>query len=124
MARAWQHALRTDLSPSATQALVQGGLAELGVASVPEYLGSAYSLDMALLPLDRQVGVEVDGPTHFFCNEPALPTGRTLFKRRQLRAMGWAVVSVSVVEAREALARGALRTFLAHTLQQAGVALR
>ena len=42
----------------------------------------------------RRVAVEADGPEHFAvnCNHPL---GRTVLKRRQLKAMGWDVISVS-----------------------------
>ena len=39
----------------------------------------------------REVGVEVDGPSQF---AGRTPTGATALKRRQLRAAGWALVSV------------------------------
>ena len=35
--------------------------------------------------------MEVDGPSHFFGRTPA---GRTVLKRRQLRAAGWALLPV------------------------------
>eukprot|EP00731_Ephydatia_muelleri_P024015 Em0016g286a len=42
----------------------------------------------------RRVAVEADGPEHFAmnCNHPL---GRTVLKHRQLKAMGWDVISVS-----------------------------
>ena len=39
----------------------------------------------------REVAVEVDGPSHFVGRTP---TGATALKRRQLRAAGWALLSV------------------------------
>jgi hypothetical protein len=43
------------------------------------------SLDAVLtLPCGSKVGVEVDGPPHFFSNRPDVPTGETLLKRRML----------------------------------------
>jgi hypothetical protein len=58
------------------------------------------SLDMVIvLKEGRRVGVEVDGPSHFFVNRPQEPMGHTLLKRRLLdRAMergelqGWVSV--------------------------------
>jgi hypothetical protein len=43
------------------------------------------SLDAVItLPCGSKVGVEVDGPPHFFSNRPDVPTGDTLLKRRML----------------------------------------
>ncbi len=50
------------------------------------------SLDLAF-ERDR-VAIEVDGPTHFAANRRRHALGHTRFKRRILRALGWAVVSV------------------------------
>jgi hypothetical protein len=65
------------------------------------------SLDAVLtLPCGSKVGVEVDGPPHFFSNRPDVPTGDTLIKWRMLEKgvelgllQGW--VSVQNGSARE-----------------------
>ena len=50
-----------------------------------------YSLDAVVDFEGREVAVEVDGPSHFVGREPS---GATALKRRQLRAAGWALLSV------------------------------
>ena len=50
-----------------------------------------YSLDAVVSHGGREVAVEVDGPSHFFGQQP---TGATMLKRRQLRAAGWALLPV------------------------------
>ena len=50
-----------------------------------------YSLDAVVTCGGCDVAVEVDGPSHFVGR---VPTGATALKRRQLRAAGWALVSV------------------------------
>eukprot|EP00961_Rhodomonas_salina_P128091 1726468-Rhodomonas_salina.2 len=45
----------------------------------------------------HKLAIEVDGPTHFDLNGE-VPLGRTLMKRRHLRALGFNVVSVSYRE--------------------------
>ena len=42
-----------------------------------------------------RVAIEVDGPWHYAANCPH-PLGKTLFKHRILRCMGWKVISVSM----------------------------
>ena len=42
----------------------------------------------------RQIAIEVDGPVHFAAN-CSHPLGRTALKTRQLKAVGWDVISVS-----------------------------
>lgn len=44
----------------------------------------------------RNVVVEVDGPSHFFINQTATPTGSTKFKRRVLERAGYTVHSIPV----------------------------
>jgi hypothetical protein len=102
---------------------------------------SGYSIDIAASDWDRtaqatgtaagyvlvssrraaRLAVEVDGPHHFA--HDGAPTGATLLKRRQLRALGWALVSVSGDEwnrvssdaaAECALLEGKLREASAH----------
>ena len=50
-----------------------------------------YSLDAVVSHGGREVAVEVDGPSHFFGQQPS---GATMLKRRQLRAAGWALLPV------------------------------
>ena len=50
-----------------------------------------YSLDAVVLHAEREVAIEVDGPSHF-CGRT--PTGATALKRRQLRAAGWMLLPV------------------------------
>ena len=50
-----------------------------------------YSLDAVVRVAGRDVAIEVDGPRHFLGR---VPTGRTLLKRRQLRAADWRLVAV------------------------------
>ena len=50
-----------------------------------------YSLDAVVLHGGREVAVVVDGPSHF---RGRTPKGETAFKRRQLRAAGWALLPV------------------------------
>ena len=46
---------------------------------------------------EKRVAIEVDGPSHFV-GASQRPTGATLLKRRQLHALGWAVISVPYFE--------------------------
>ena len=93
-------------TPSRLQSEVADALRAMGLPvreEVRTRLG--YSLD-AVVTLDgREVGVEVDGPSHF---AGRTPTGATALKRRQLRAAGWALVSVPYWEWNN-LARGGPR---------------
>ena len=101
---------------------------EDGPAAVVEVVEEAtepltgYSLDMAIAVSAAvpQVGshalaVEVDGPTHF-ARGSRLPLGRTLMKRRQLRAAGVTAVSVPYwdwdASASEAAKRAVLEALL------------
>ncbi len=53
---------------------------------------AGYSLDLVVEWRDERLGVEVDGPSHFVGREP---NGTTLLKRRQLRHLGWRLVSAT-----------------------------
>lgn len=61
---------------------------ELGLRVLEEeVLGEgAISIDALIMPSEGSgqapIAVEVDGPYHFFTNQPQEPTGRTVFKRR------------------------------------------
>jgi hypothetical protein len=70
-------------------------LEALGLEVVHEFvIPDGLSVDVALKPLRWRVAVEFDGPRHYFRNEKRLPTGRTNFKVRLLRALGWRVLHV------------------------------
>ena len=45
-------------------------------------------------PVWKKVALEADGPWHFAINCNHI-MGRTALKRRQLKALGWEVISVS-----------------------------
>ena len=67
-------------------------LASLGLCPEEEVvLHEGYSLDFVVEWRGERVGVEVDGPSHFKGREP---NSATLLKRRQLRHLGWRLVSV------------------------------
>ena len=83
------------------------------VASILSYMGAkheeeatcaGYRVDLlipdarALLGEARPVAVEVDGPSHFARNDASVALGQTRLKHRQLRALGFAVVSVPVAD--------------------------
>ena len=44
------------------------------------------------------VAVEVDGPSHFARNDASVALGQTRLKHRQLRGLGFAVLSVAVAD--------------------------
>ena len=52
---------------------------------------------------DRQIAIEVDGPSHFLCNPNftllSEYNGRSLFKRRVLEPLGWKVINIDYREA-------------------------
>ena len=78
--------------PSQLQRDVVASLLALGLAPQEEVrTPQGYSLDAVVSHGGREVAVEVDGPSHFFGRTP---TGRTVLKRRQLRAAGWALLPV------------------------------
>lgn len=79
------------------------------VASILSYMGekheeeatcAGYRVDLFLPELtdgaSANVAVEVDGPSHFARNDQSVALGQTRLKHRQLRALGYAVVSVPV----------------------------
>ena len=77
-------------------------MASLGLRPEEEVvLHKGYSLDFALVRRGELVGVEVDGPLHFEGREPNCAM---LLKRRQLRHLGWRLVSVPYWEWDEVLA--------------------
>ena len=46
----------------------------------------------------RAVAVEVDGPSHFARNDAGVSLGQTRLKHRQLRALGFDVLSVPIAD--------------------------
>ena len=85
--------------PSQMQLHVGVALASLGLRPEKEVvLHEGYSLDFTVVWRGERVGVEVDGPFHFIGREP---NGATLLKRRQLRHLGWRLVSVPYWEGDE-----------------------
>jgi len=81
-----------EAQPSRLQSDVAKALASLGAAVQKEkVLNEGYSLDLVVDWRGERLAVEVDGPSHFV---GCVPTGATLFKRRQLRHFGWRLVSL------------------------------
>ena len=82
---------REEGRPSQTQLQVGAALVSLGLRPEEEVrLAEGYSIDLVVKWRGKRVGVEVDGPSHFVGREP---TGAMLLKRRQLRHLGWRLVS-------------------------------
>eukprot|EP01083_Nonionella_stella_P131767 400571_1 len=80
---------------------LQETLSRLGVAHQARVnSGHGYLLDVAVLPLDRRLVIELDGPTRFL-HQNRRPTGWTVLKRRLLRLMGWTVIAILWWEWRE-----------------------
>jgi hypothetical protein len=95
----------TKTAPSATQQQVSETLCHMGLSVEDEARcpKSGYSIDMLVHDSGRGMGgeknnskgtwsVEFDGPSHFLAS--GAPTGATLLKRRHLRLLGHALVSV------------------------------
>ena len=84
-----------DASPSQLQRNVAAALKDLGLRVREEVrTAEGYSIDVVVATADgHEVGVEVDGPSHFV-GTSRTPNGATLLKRRQLRAAGWALLPV------------------------------
>lgn len=79
---------------SQLQAQVVDALRKLGLQTTVEVLTpQGYTIDAVVHAGGREVGVEVDGPSHFM-GAANTPTGKTRLKRRQLRAFGWSLVDV------------------------------
>ena len=74
------------------QRQVGAALTSLGLFLFEEMvLNEGYSLDFMMKWGGERLGIEVDGPFHFV---DRAPNGATLLKRRQLRHLGWRLVSV------------------------------
>ena len=81
------------------------------------------SIDMFLFWKDKQVALEVDGPSHFLSGRGIQSaTGATLFKHRQLRALGWQLAVVPYWEwANVVNSKTGRRVYLLQVLKQAVV---
>uniref|UniRef100_A0A7S4F983 RAP domain-containing protein n=2 Tax=Chrysotila carterae TaxID=13221 RepID=A0A7S4F983_CHRCT len=79
--------------PSRMQRQVEATLVSLSMPVRAEvFTDEGYSIDVVVNFQGAEVGVEVDGPSHFFGRDPS---GPTLLKRRQLRKLGgWKLCSV------------------------------
>jgi hypothetical protein len=81
-----------DARPSKLQRQVGSTLSGLGLNPQEEvWTEEGYSLDYVVERRGQQVAIEVDGPWHFVGRKP---NGSTLLKRRQLRHLGWRLVSI------------------------------
>ena len=56
-------------------------------------VAEGYTLDLVVEYEGVRIGVEVDGPTHFL-GDSEVPNGATALKHRQLRSLGWPLLSV------------------------------
>ena len=82
----------SEVTISCLQRQVAETLESLGETVQQELvLEEGYSLDLVIDWRGERLAIEVDGPSHFAGREP---TGATLFKRRQLKHLGWRLVSV------------------------------
>jgi hypothetical protein len=82
----------SDARTSSFQRQVGSTLPSLGLYPQEEVLTEeGYSLDFVVEWRGQRVAIEVDGPSHFVGRKP---TGATMLKRRQLRHLGWHLVSV------------------------------
>jgi hypothetical protein len=81
--------------PSGFQREVLSSLLGMGLIVREEVVtAEGYSIDMVVDHKGLQLGIEVDGPSHF-CGYTRTPAGATLLKRRQLsRLGGWRLISV------------------------------
>ena len=104
--------------PSELQGDVADSLRALGLAPrEEERTPQGYSLDAVVSHGGREVAVEVDGPWHFVGRTP---TGATALKRRQLRAAGWALLSVPYWEWNALGSKAAKQAYLQGALEVLG----
>lgn len=102
-----------DASPSASQRIVAAILRDLGIDITEEYvLPEGLSLDFALGPLSKRVGLEFDGPFHFFVNDKRTQVGKSAFKKRLLEALGWDVLHVPYLDWSQLKTTEAQRTYI------------
>lgn len=91
-----RNALATLDSHTSRSQVEVGETAELlGIQILEELvISDGLSIDVALQPVSQRIGIEFDGPWHYFRNDPRVETGRTVFKKRLLAACGWTVLHV------------------------------
>lgn len=76
---------------------VSKGLTLMGMTHRNEFVVEGLVVDIALEK--EKIIVEVDGPQHFIRNvDRLLLDGKTRFKHRLLRLLGWRVISIAVSE--------------------------
>ena len=94
--RCAEHFATAPQNPSQLQRSVAAVIRELGMECKEEVVlvdAGGYSVDV--LVEDPRVAVEVDGPSHYVQDPQGLvPSGSTMLKRQQLKALGYHVVSV------------------------------
>ena len=120
-------------APSGTQQQVSETLRHMGMSVEDEVRcpKSGYSIDMMVHDSGRGMGgernsstgtwaVEFDGPLHFLTSRA--PTGATLLKRRHLRLLGHALVSVPYWEWSGCKGAGEREQYLKSKLAECGPA--
>ena len=123
----------TKTAPSATQQQVSETLCQMGLSVEVEARcpKSGYSIDMLVHDSTLGMGgessssastwaVEFDGPDHFLASRA--PTGATLLKRRHLRLLGHALVSVPYWEWSGCKGAGEREQYLKSKLAECGPA--
>ena len=121
----------TKTAPSATQQQVSETLCQMGLSVEVEARcpKSGYSIDMLVHDSTLGMGgessssastwaVEFDGPDHFLASRA--PTGATLLKRRHLRLLGHALVSVPYWEWSGCKGAGEREQYLKSKLAECG----
>ena len=84
-----------DARLSWSQQQIARTVRNLGLPVDEEFVtADGLSIDVVILPHSRRIGIEFDGPWHYYTNQPRTPTGRTLFKMRLLKASGWHVLHI------------------------------
>jgi len=77
----------TKVSQSRLQTDVARALQSIGVACKEEaILNSGYSIDLLVSINEKEIAIEVDGPSHFI-GRSKKPNGKTRLKHRQIRAL-------------------------------------
>eukprot|EP00249_Psilotum_nudum_P016056 c25637_g1_i1 orf=28-2301(+) len=95
VADTWDRQKSDGITSSINQKEVERLLITTGHNWVAESTVAEYSLDVALV--ERRLGIEIDGPTHFTRNTgDAL--GHTTLKRRLLAKAGWTILSIAYQE--------------------------
>jgi len=84
-----------EASPSRAQFEVSDAIESLGVPIAHEIvLDQGLSIDVVVMPLERRIGIEFDGPRHYFRNARQRALGRSSFKCRLLAGLGWRVAHI------------------------------